>query len=248
MSALRTALGVSSVSIVIAIGCGGSTGSETVGDGGSPVTTTSSSGGSGSGGGTASTSGSSGSGGDDGSAGDDGSPGSPGDDSGLPTVGPDGGIVQPGDDGGGTEPMADGGPGRQTPPPVTDGGLDQTVCGTTTCDSKTDVCCVSTHTCVAANATCRGGDTLTCSGSNSCAGGVCCEEATGRTTYTSKCETKCPANAAQLCTTNADCTSPDICRVAGADYGVCGRAPAPPPTPGRDGGVVIVPPRRDGGV
>ena len=137
--------------------------------------------------------------------------------------------------------------GRMTPPPVTDGGTDQIACGTKTCDSKTDVCCLATRTCVATGAagaaTCRG-STLTCSGSNSCAtGDVCCEEVAGRGTTTSKCMAKCPAGDPQLCTTNADCTDGDVCRVAGADYGVCGKPVTPPP--GRDGGVGII--GRDGG-
>jgi hypothetical protein len=156
-------------------------------------------------------------------------------------VGPDGGIVQPSDDAG-PAPTGDGG-GRVNPPPVTDGGPDQTVCGTMTCNSTTDVCCLATRMCVAANAACRG-STLVCSGSNSCAAGnVCCQEAVGRDT-TSKCLTKCPAGDPQLCTTNADCTAPDVCRAAGADYGVCARPVMVPPP--RDAGV-IVPPRLDGG-
>jgi hypothetical protein len=230
MSALRTFLGVS---VALAMGCGGSE-SSTVGDGGSTGNSGSSGGGSSSGSAGSSGAGSS-SGGDDSSVTSD-------DDSGLPPVGEDGGVAVPPDDGG-TQPVGDGGRGRMTPPPVTDGGADQTVCGMTTCDSATDICCVATRMCVAANATCRG-STLACSGSNSCtAGSVCCEEATGRNTTTSKCETKCPAGAAQLCTTNADCATDYVCRAAG-NYGVCVREPMVPPRP--DGGVVIV--RRDGGV
>jgi hypothetical protein len=70
------------------------------------------------------------------------------------------------------------------------------------------------------------------------AGDVCCQETTGRTTSTSKCvATKCPAGAIQLCTTNADCSGTDVCRPAGADYGICAAPPMPPPM--RDGGVIF---------
>jgi hypothetical protein len=75
-----------------------------------------------------------------------------------------------------------------------------------------------------ARGTCDG-DSLACSGTNSCASGVCCEIISegGRTIHTT-CEAACPAGVPQLCTTNADCTKVDqYCHKYG-DYGVCERA------------------------
>ena len=246
MSALRTALGVS---IVVALGSGASPSAveaprapRLVTEGPAAALAAAAALPSSSSGGTSSSGATSSSGGSSSGSGSSGGSSAPDDDSGLPTVGADGGIVLPSDDAG-PAPVGDGG-GRMTPPPATDGGADQTVCGTMTCDSKTDMCCLATRMCVATGATTCRGSTLACSGSNSCAAGdVCCQEVAGRATTTSKCMAKCPAGDPQLCTTNADCTGGDVCRVAGADYGVCGRPVATPP--GRDGGIGIV--GRDGG-
>jgi len=250
MSALRSVL---RLSMVVAIGCGGATSTNAVGEGGTPN-------------GVGSPGEEDGSLPSDSSVGltDDASVGvgddssTPvGDDSGLATIGPDGGLVSPPpmDDDAGTTGTVDGSPGRPgggvtTPPRGTDGGPDQTECaGTTACDSKTQVCCIATRSCIAANAECRGGDSLSCSGTNSCASGVCCQEATGRTTYTSKCEPKCPAGAQQLCTTDTDCTGTNQICVRNGDYGVCEAPRMPPvPPPIRDGGIILpIPPVRDGG-
>jgi hypothetical protein len=244
MSALRSVLGIS---IVVAIGCGGSTSSDSVGEGGASSGSGEGSGATGDDSSVGASNDSSVSGGDDSSV-------AVGDDSGLSTVGPDGSLVTPppDDDAGGTGPV-DGGPGVTTPPRGSDGGADQIECGATPCDSKSQVCCLATRSCIANNAVCRGGDTLSCSGTNSCAMGVCCQEATGRTTYTSRCEIRCPAGATQLCTTDADCTGTDEACVRNGNYGVCERLRTPPPIP--DGGIVLpgrdagipLPPLRDGG-
>jgi hypothetical protein len=167
-------------------------------------------------------------GGNDAAPGDDGATGLPasgsdsgaGDDSSSPLPGIDdaGQPVFP-DAGGAIE---DGG-GRTTPPPGTDGGPGQIECGATPCDSASQVCCITRtgRSCVAPTA-CTAGDDLACSGTNSCASGICCEEATGGTAVRSKCEATCPRGAVQLCTTNADCTGADeYCRRVGADYGAC---------------------------
>jgi hypothetical protein len=219
MSALRTFLGLS---IAVAIGCGGSTSSETSLDGGhSPD---------GTGGGSSS-------GGDD----NGGDSAAPGDDSGLPVVGPDGGlVVPPEDDDASTTVDSDAatgpGGGVTTPLKGTDGGADQIACGMKPCDSATQVCCVAKQACTTA-AECMGSK-LACSGTNSCATGVCCEEAAGNTA-SSKCEATCPKGAVQLCTTNADCTTAgDICRRVGAEFAICAKAPTP--LPARDAGVVIM--------
>ncbi len=216
MSALRTFLGVS---VVIAIGCGGSTGSEVSGDGGSGHDATGGSSSGGSSGGTE----------DDSSV--------AGDDSGLPLVGPDGGLIVPPDtDAGGTAGDAGRpGGGVTTPPRGTDGGANQVACGATPCDSTSQVCCVAraamgmgmTRSCTSA-AACQG-ETLACTGTNSCPSGICCEEAAAGNTVTSKCEAMCPRGALQLCTTNADCTATnEICRRLGADISVCQAAPTFP--------------------
>ena len=102
-----------------------------------------------------------------------------------------------------------------------DGGPDQIVCGQTVCDSLTQVCC-ATRTgrfCTTA-AACRG-DTLACSGTNSCAHGVCCEQLTGAGTIRTSCLARCPAGSPQLCTTAADCAATDVCRTGVDGYGVC---------------------------
>ena len=230
MSAFRSVLGLSVV--VIAAGCGGSTGSVSPADGGS-------SSGSSSGSGSGSSSGS-GSGTGSGAEGDDATVS--GDDSGLPTTVDDAGnIVPPGDDASTTtNPDRDGGPGVTTPPKGTDGGAMQTACNGKACDSATQVCCVTrTGEACSTPAACMG-DSLACSGSNSCAtGDVCCEEAVRGGGVTSKCEKTCPMGSIQLCTTNDDCAADEICRKLGTTFSTCERAPTPPPV--RDGGPVVGP-------
>ena len=216
--------------VIVAIGCGGSSDSNTLSDGG---------------GGSSGSSASGSSSGSGSAAGDDSSTPAGDDDSGLPTMVDDGGIVVPPDEDGGTPTNRDdGGPGVTTPPKGTDGGADQVACGGKSCDSATQVCCVTRtgEECTSA-AGCKG-DTLACTGSNSCptAGDVCCEEAVAGpgNAVTSKCETKCPMGAIQLCTTNNDCPAEDICRRLGTTVSVCERAPV---TPTRDAGF----PMFDGG-
>jgi hypothetical protein len=229
MSALRTVLGAS---IVILVACGGSSSSVNGGDSG-PAASSSSGG---------SSSGASGSGGSSGGAsssgaGDDSSVAS-GDDSGLPGVGADGSVDIPPD----LDAAAprDAGGGVTTPPRGTDGGPGQIACGATPCDSATQVCCVGGggggRTCTSA-AGCMG-ETLACTGTNSCPAGICClQAAAGRgNAVTSKCEAMCPGGAQQLCTTNADCATDAVCRRLSATISVCERAPMPPI---RDGGVIF---------
>jgi hypothetical protein len=224
-SCLRNVLGVS---VVLAVACGGSASNSAVGggDGGgsigdSSLASSGSSSGSGSGGGATS------------------------DDSGLTEVDDSGYIVIPGgdDDGGDDDASSssssgassgssgsssgtiEAGIGVTTPPHGTDGGAMQIECGATPCDSTTQVCCASALGRMCTTAAACDGDVLACSGTNSCATGVCCEIVAdaGRAIRT-RCEAACPAGVPQLCTTNADCTKVDqYCHKYGS-YGVCERA------------------------
>jgi hypothetical protein len=172
-----------------------------------------------------------------------GSGSSGGDDSGLSEADDSGYIIIPGgDDGGEDEGGASGGGsssssgagssggmdgavGVTTPPHGTDGGAFQIECGASPCDSQTQVCCASAlgRMCTAIG-TCEG-DALKCSGTNSCASGVCCEfMAEGGRAIRTACEAACPAGVPQLCTTDTDCTKTgQVCRKYGS-YGVCERA------------------------
>jgi hypothetical protein len=219
------------VSVALGVACGGSASNNnlTSGDGSAPM---------GVDGSLASSGSSSGSGGGSGS-------GATSDDSGLMEVDDSGYIAIPGgddggeDDGGSSSSGSSGagssssggasgameaGVGVITPPHGTDGGAMQIECGASPCDSTTQVCCASVlgRTCTTA-AACDG-DVLACSGTNSCASGVCCElVADAGHTIRTKCETECPAGVPQLCTTNTDCTKVDqYCHKYGS-YGVCER-------------------------
>jgi hypothetical protein len=225
MSYVRNVL---ATSVILAVACGGSSSTDnlsadaggTVGDGSpSGVVDGASSSSSGSSGGASS-----------GGA----------DDSGLTEVDDSGYIAIPGGDDGGED---DGGSGASSsgsgggmdatvgvtsPPHGTDGGAHQIECGATPCDSLTQVCCATAlgRMCTAAGA-CNG-DTLSCSGTNSCAtaGDVCCEDLSegGRTLRTT-CRAACGLSP-QLCTTDADCTKAgQYCRKYG-NYGVCERPAA----------------------
>jgi len=221
---LRNVLGVSVV-VVVAVACGGSTSNSGVGnaDGGGAITD----------GSLASSGSSSGSG--SGSGG-----GATSDDSGLSEVDDSGYIVIPGGDDSGDDEAGSSSSGASsgssgateagtigvtTPPHGTDGGAMQIECGATPCDSATQVCCASALGRMCTTAAACDGDVLACSGTNSCASGVCCETIAeaGRTIHT-KCEGACPAGVPQLCTTNTDCTKVDqYCHKYGT-YGVCERA------------------------
>jgi hypothetical protein len=115
--------------------------------------------------------------------------------------------------------------GTDGPAPVRgDGGPDQIACGTMgPCDSQTQVCCATRvgRSCVT-KGTCTG-ESLACSGSNSCttAGDVCCEELTMTGLVRTACAATCPANARQLCTTKADCKAGDECRRGLDGYSAC---------------------------
>jgi|HubBroStandDraft_2_1064218.scaffolds.fasta_scaffold21733_3 hypothetical protein len=223
---------VVAMSVVLAVACGGSasTNNLTPADGGGTGTDGSASS---SGAGSTSSSGSSG-----------GTSSGTGDDSGLTEVDDSGYILIPGgDDSGEDDASSSGGSssgassgagmdatiGVTTPPRGTDGGANQIECGATPCDSTTQVCCASAITgrsCVAIGA-CTDGDSLACSGTNSCpTGDVCCEDLSegGRTIRTS-CRAACGLSP-QLCTTDTDCTKAgQYCHKYGS-YGVCERAAA----------------------
>ena len=156
-------------------------------------------------------------------------------DAGSSVEGDGGGVLSPfGADGGLGDLTGDGAAGRINPPAGTDGGAGQIVCGALVCDSTTQVCCVGSNTCIAPGETCSG-TTLACTGTNGCTAGVCCATAAAAGRVTSACKASCAADELQLCTTNADCASADVCRAVGDDYGECVRAPI---TPTRDGGAV----------
>jgi hypothetical protein len=161
------------------------------------------------------------------------------DDSGLTEVDDSGYILIPGGDDSGADDASSGTSssgasggmdatvGVTSPPHGTDGGANQIECGAAPCDSTTQVCCASAVTgrmCVAIGS-CTDGDSLACSGTNSCPGGdVCCEDLSegGRTIRTS-CKLAC-GGSPQLCTTDVDCTKAgQYCHKYGT-YGVCERA------------------------
>lgn len=108
---------------------------------------------------------------------------------------------------------------------LTDGGRDQIQCGAMgPCDSATQVCCATRtgRTCVTVGS-CTG-DSIACSGSNSCpagSGDVCCEGLAANGTVRTRCATACPAGSPQLCTTAADCKDGDACRRGPDGYAVC---------------------------
>lgn len=106
-----------------------------------------------------------------------------------------------------------------------DGGPDQIACGAAgSCDSTIDVCCATKtgRQCVAIGS-CTG-DSLACSGSNSCTAGsgdVCCEELTMTGLVRTRCATACPAGSPQLCTTKAECKPNEDCVHRLDGYGAC---------------------------
>jgi hypothetical protein len=112
-----------------------------------------------------------------------------------------------------------------TPPPG-DGGADQIMCGAMgPCDSTMQVCCATPKTgrmCVTIG-TCTG-DSLACSGSNSCTAGsgdICCESLSGTGVIRTRCETACPAGSPQLCTTKDECKADEDCVARLDGYRVC---------------------------
>ncbi|HEX3770789.1 MAG TPA: hypothetical protein VHV30_07995 [Polyangiaceae bacterium] len=231
MSALRTVLGASiAIVLVGSLGCSGS-GATTSGDGGTSSSGGSSGSGSGSGG-NGSSSGTSSGGGDDASGG--------GGDDATTLPGGDDASPPPGDDDASIDIDASHpGGGMTTPPRGTDGGAGQIACGGKACDSATQVCCNTgrAETCETAM-NCKG-TTLACTGTNSCTSGICCyTRATGMTAATSACMPTCGTGEFQLCTTDTDCPSDEICSRATASC-------VKPPTP-RDAGAGF--PRPDGGM
>jgi len=105
-----------------------------------------------------------------------------------------------------------------------DGGADQIACGAGgVCDSTTQVCCAT-----AAGRACKtigtcAGDSLACSGSNSCTkGDVCCEELTAAGAIKTACvATACPGGSRQLCTTDAECGDGRRCVRGNDGYAIC---------------------------
>jgi hypothetical protein len=128
---------------------------------------------------------------------------------------------------------------------ITDGGISpgQTLCGQTTCNAATQVCCVTGQgsSCTAVNA-CNG-NPIVCSAASSCgAGDVCCAMLGGRRDggmgITTSCKPSCGFGSVELCSSSADCMNGEQCQPLGmTGYQAC--VPMRPPP--FDGG------RRDGG-
>jgi hypothetical protein len=105
-----------------------------------------------------------------------------------------------------------------------DGGADQIACGGGgVCDSTTQVCCATTGGRVCKTIGTCVGDSLACSGSNSCKkGDVCCEELTATGTIRAACvATACPGGSRQLCTTDAECGDGRRCVRGNDGYAIC---------------------------
>ncbi len=100
-------------------------------------------------------------------------------------------------------------------------------CGNTTCNSSTQVCCVTYNgqtlqeTCTA-QGQCQGGG-FACSSASSCPNNeVCCATIT-QTQQTSKCQTACQGGFQnpQLCATTAECPSGLTCKPTPFGFSVC---------------------------
>jgi|HubBroStandDraft_6_1064221.scaffolds.fasta_scaffold20258_6 hypothetical protein len=103
-----------------------------------------------------------------------------------------------------------------------DGGPNQIACGMNApCDSLTQVCCATTKGRSCTTAAMCTGDSLACSGTNSCVMGVCCEGLTAAGAIKTTCRAACPAGSRQLCTTTADCADKEVCRHGADGYGIC---------------------------
>jgi hypothetical protein len=112
---------------------------------------------------------------------------------------------------------------------VIDGGSPGTPieCGTTSCDSATQVCCI-TFAGMALNEACTApsgcmGITLTCSSAQNCqSGDVCCANIT-MMSQGSECEPMCMGGLTnpQLCATSAECPMGQMCRNSPFGYKIC---------------------------
>jgi Cys-rich repeat protein len=142
---------------------------------------------------------------------------------GLDVVLPDGGIV-PGDSGGIDAGQSDGGTLPDASPPPDAGTGTPIQCGTTTCDSDTEVCCVTfmgqtvSETCTSQTAC--SGFSLTCSSAQNCDNGeVCCASfPTG-----AQCAPACKGGFQnpQLCASSSECPKGQTCQTTPFGYKIC---------------------------
>ncbi len=103
-----------------------------------------------------------------------------------------------------------------------DGGPDQVACGAAApCDSLTQVCCATAKGRSCTTAAMCTGDSLACSGTNSCATGVCCEGLSAAGAIKTTCRAACPVGSRQLCSAMADCPDKEVCRRGADGYGIC---------------------------
>jgi hypothetical protein len=115
-----------------------------------------------------------------------------------------------------------------------DAGAPGIVCGRTSCNPASQVCCIAARamtSCTTAMA-CTG-QALTCSGAESCAAGqVCCGAIQAGGGLKTSCAATCPRGDVELCTKNSDCAN-GTCRASAVGYGTCVAGP-PPRDAGRD--------------
>lgn len=142
--------------------------------------------------------------------------------------------------------------------PPTDTGVDSgpkpITCGSATCDSATQECCVATGGPGGATAscktkgTCSGGVTLSCSSGAACPTGQVCCLTIGTTGGSAKCASTCGSGptpggggSARLCTSDAECPTGQRCQPIGLGIRAClpsgpgggpgGGPGTPPPLP-----------------
>jgi|HubBroStandDraft_1064217.scaffolds.fasta_scaffold24781_2 hypothetical protein len=123
-----------------------------------------------------------------------------------------GGSSSGGDGGGVTGDGAPGSSSGATAVPVPDGGAPSdpmmVTCGSTTCDTNSQQCCVAADggggTCTAFTAGCTSGITEPCDEAADCTNAVCCQPLECGAHSTS-CKTACAAGDFQLCRTDSEC-------------------------------------------
>ncbi len=126
-------------------------------------------------------------------------------------------------EGGDTSTTTDTGVKTDSTTPPTDSGIK---CGSEVCDAASQECCAGTSglKCVAKGG-CGGGTVIPCSDPSSCKSGeVCCAMREG---FGLKVACSATCSGFSLCTSDADCKSPEKCAPGFAGYKYCS---------GRDGG------------
>ena len=126
-------------------------------------------------------------------------------------------------------------PGDASVPPddggviVVDASTGGTIsCGQTTCNSSTQVCCVTysgqstSESCVGIGQ-CQNGAALACTSAASCPNGELCCGSFSQTSAGSKCEPSCPTGYGnfQLCDTTAECSQGLTCKLGFGGFKTC---------------------------